>query len=267
MSNQPLHPFAKEFIVAEHDVRHNRVVHVSAAGQLLHEFKIEYPLDLQLLPGRHLLLSSNHALVELDADFRELWRYSHKRVAIFSCQKSAMGNVIFGDASKATICEINPAGQLVREFDFPLASAPHEYLHACRLIRQLPGDRLLVAAYEAKKLLELDWTGTVHHQVDLPGSPYMPIRLPDGATLVSLGPSGLIVEVDAAGQTTWQYDMTADTGLECGWIAGISVLANGHIVYSDSSCDRLVEINRRKELVAIYQDRNILLHPSTHIIL
>ena len=103
--------------------------------------------------------------------------------------------------------------------------------------------------------------------MDLPGAPYMPIRLPDGATLVSLGASGLIVELDAAGKIAWQYDMAADTGLERGWIAGISVLANGHIVYSDSSYDRLVEINRRKEIVSIYQDRNVLLHPSTHIIL
>jgi hypothetical protein len=54
-----------------------------------------------------------------------------------------------------------------------------------------------------------------------------PLLVPDGATLVSLGPSGLIVEVDTTGQIRWLYDMTADTGIDRGWIAGISVLANG----------------------------------------
>ncbi|MBF0244369.1 MAG: hypothetical protein HQL31_03755 [Planctomycetes bacterium] len=259
-------PFQHDFIVAEHDPRHHRVAKV-CKGDLTHEYKIEFPLDLQILPDGHLLLSANHAIVELDSKFREVWRYSHKRIAIFSCQKVASGNVIFGNAAKATICEIDPLGQGVREFDFPLVSAPHEYLHAVRLIRQLPGDLLLVAAYAAQKLLEIDWTGTIHREVDLPGNPYMPIRLPEGATLVSLGPSGLIVEVDGSGKITWQYDMCSDGGLERGWIAGISLLDNGNIVYSDSGFDRLVEINRNKELVSIYQDSRILLHPSTHIIL
>ncbi len=95
----------------------------------------------------------------------------------------------------------------------------------------------------------------------------MPMQLPGGGTLVSLGPTGLIVKVDSAGQVVWQYDMVKDSGLEKGWIAGISLLANGNIVFSDSAYDRLVEIAPDKTLQSIYQDRNVLLHPSTHIIM
>ena len=259
-------PFPYSFIVAEHDARLHRVAKVTG-GKLTHEFRIEFPLDLQLLPDGHVLLSANHALVELDSDFREVWRYDQKRVAIFSCQKLASGNILFGDAARATICEITPAGRIVRQFDFPLVTAPHEYLHSFRLIRAVNDERVLIAAYDARKLLECDWSGTIHWQADLPGTPYMPIQLPGGNILVSLGASGLIVELNRAGEIVWKYDMTADSALPRGWIAGISFLPNGHIVYSDSTYDRLVEIDRRKNLVSIFEDRNILLHPSTHIIL
>ena len=42
---------------------------------------------------------------------------------------------------------------------------------------------------------------------------------------------------------------------------------NGNIVFSDSAYDRLVEIATDGAIVSIYQDRNVLLHPSTHIIM
>ncbi|MFZ2657799.1 MAG: hypothetical protein WAX69_22895 [Victivallales bacterium] len=260
-------PFKKEFIVAEHDLRLHRVVHVSASGQVLHEFHIEYPLDLQMLSGGGILLSANNAIVELDQDFKEIWRYTHPRLGLFSCEKMLNGNVLTGDFAKAEIREIDLNGKTVRFFDFPLASSPQDYLYAFRLLRLKANGNVLIAAHGAKKLLECDWLGRIVHQVDLPGTPYMPLILPDGSTMVSLGSSGLIVQINTKDEIVWQYDMVADSRLERGWIAGISVLHNGNIVYSDSTYDRLVEINAAKELVAIYQDRNILLHPSTHIIM
>jgi hypothetical protein len=261
-----MQPFHHSFIVAEHDLRMHRVAKV-INGKVTHEFKVEYPLDLQLLPGGHLLLSANRALVELDADFREVWRYDQPRDAIFSCQKLDTGNVLFGDASRAAICEVSPGGRIVREFSFPIETAPSDYHYAFRLIRSAPRERVLIAAHAAKKLLECDWSGAIHWQADLPGTPYMTIQLPGGTILTSLGPSGLIVEVNRAGQIVWQYDMTADNQLPRGWIAGISLLPDGHIVYSDSAHDQLIEIDRQKNLVAIFEDRTILLHPSTHVIL
>jgi hypothetical protein len=74
------------------------------------------------------------------------------------------------------------------------------------------------------------------------------------------------VEVDPAGDVVWRYDMWDDNRLERGWISGISVLGDGGIVYSDSKFDRLVEISRDREILGIFQNRDILLHPSTHVI-
>ena len=259
--------FAHAFIAAEHDTRHNRVVHVSKDGKILRQFHVDYPLDLDLLPNGHLLLSSNLAVIELDADFQEVWRYGIEKLALFSCQKLADGHVLSGDTSRCRISLIDRSGSVVRFMPFPYAGDYLPQYDMFRLIRALPDGNLLVACYHDRKLAEFNWDGRIEWEASLEGPPYMPIRLPDGNTLVSLGPTGLIVEIDPAGKTLWRYDMVEDTGLDLGWIAGISKLKNGNLVYSDSKHDRLVEITPEKELVSCFLNREILLHPSTHIIL
>ena len=94
------------------------------------------------------------------------------------------------------------------------------------------------------KLTEFDWEGNVLWEAVVGGNPYMPTRLADGDTLVSLGPCGKIVRVSASGEIVWDYDMSRDNELPTGWIAGISILPNGNIVYSDSKYDMLVEVSR-----------------------
>ena len=62
--------------------------------------------------------------------------------------------------------------------------------------------------------------------------------------------------------------MTNDHGLERGWIAGITFQSDGTVTFSDSKHDRLVAFDwRTKELRGIFQNRDVLLHPSTHLII
>ena len=96
---------------------------------------------------------------------------------------------------------------------------------------------------------------------------YQALRLPGGHTLVSLGPSGRIVEIDRAGLVVRRYDMTAQHGLERGWIAGITAQPDGTVTYSDSRHDRLVALHwPTGTLTGIFQNRDVLLHPSTHLL-
>ena len=261
--------FARAFIVAEHDRRHQRVIHVDAHGEIARQFACDsLPLDLQLLPGGNLLVNLGLAIVELDPGFREIWRYPTRKLAFFSCQKLGSGNVLLGDAGEARIIEVAPDGQIRRVLAFPVSADCVPHYNMFRLIRPLDaaGDRLLVACFHDRKVAEFSWDGRVQWQVPVEGTPYMAIRLPSGNTLVSLGPAGRIVEVDPQGRVAWRYDMWDDNRLERGWISGISLLGDGRITYSDSKFDRLVEISRDREILGIFQNRDILLHPSTHII-
>lgn len=259
--------FPYEFIVAEHDTRHNRVIRVSREGRILQEYSVEYPLDLCLLPQGHLLISSNLAIIEVDSDFREVWRWESQSPALFSCQLLPNGNVLCGDTFRSRICEVDRSGNVVRAMPFPYAGDYQPYYDMFRLVRYLPNDRLLVACHHDQKLAEFSWDGVMVWEVPLEGAPYMPLRLENGNTLVSLGSSGLIVEINPLGETVWRYDMVEDTGLKRGWIAGISQLRNGNLVFSDSKFDRLVEITADKKLESIFWNPEVLLHPSTHIIL
>jgi hypothetical protein len=261
--------FGHAFIVAEHDRRHQRVIHVDARGEIVRQFACDsLPLDLQALPGGNLLVNLGLAIVELDSGFREVWRYSTSKPAFFSCRKLGSGNVLLGDTGEARIIEVTPGGQVARALPFPVSADCVPHYNMFRLIRPLDnaGDRLLVACFHDRKLAEFTWDGRLLWQVPVEGTPYMAIRLPSANTLVSLGPTGRIVEVDPQGNVTWRYDMWEDNGLERGWISGISLLGGGRIAYSDSKFDRLVEISRDREILGIFQNRDILLHPSTHII-
>ncbi|MCM4164612.1 MULTISPECIES: hypothetical protein [unclassified Arenibacter] len=257
--------FDREFIVAEHDTRHNRIIHFGN-GRLIKSFSVELPLDIDLLRNGNLLLSSNRAIVEIDKNWKEVWKLESARLAFFSCQEMRNGNILFGDASKAMILEVDRNKKIIRSFDFPYVKEPSDYLYAFRLIREVAENRILIACYNLKKLAVFDWDGNVHWECDLPGSPYMPVQLGNSNILVSLGEYGKIVEINTDKEIVWEYDMVRDNQLSLGWIAGISILENGNIVYSDSKYDRLIEITKDKGLVSIFKDRNVLLHPSTHII-
>jgi hypothetical protein len=261
--------FSRAFVVAEHDKRHQRVIHVDRQGEIARQFACDsLPLDIQVLAGGNVLVNLGLAVVELDHEFREIWRYSTSKMAFLSCQKLGNGNVLLGDTGEARIIEVSPAGKIVRSLPFRVSVDCVPHYNMFRLFRPLDeaGDRLLVACFHDRKLAELTWDGRVRWQVPVEGTPYMPIRLASGNTLVSLGPTGRIVEVDPAGDVVWRYDMWDDNRLERGWISGISLLGDGGIVYSDSKHDRLVEISREREILGIFQNRDILLHPSTHVI-
>ena len=261
--------FSRAFIVAEHDKRHQRIIHVDLRGEIARQFACDsLPLDLQVLASGNVLVNLGLAIVELDTEFREVWRYSTVKMAFFSCQKLENGNVLIGDTGEARIIEVSPAGRILRALPFPVSADCIPHYNMFRLFRALDkaGDRLLVACFHDRKLAEFSWDGRVCWQVPVEGTPYMPIRLASGNTLVSLGPTGRIVEVGPSGDVVWRYDMWDDNRLERGWISGISLLGDHRIVYSDSKFDRLVEISRDREILGIFQNRDILLHPSTHAI-
>jgi HEAT repeat protein len=76
----------------------------------------------------------------------------------------------------------------------------------------LPGDRLLLAEYSARRITERDFKGNVLWEVgDLPGSPINVQRLADGNTFIAtFGPINLntpLAEVDSAGKTVASFSV------------------------------------------------------------
>lgn len=267
MPDVPAFPYG--FIAAEHDARHQRVISVARSGKITRSFACDdLPLDLDLRVDGHLLLTTRKAVIALDADWREVWRYAIADVFIAACQWLPNGNVLIADTSRAQIYTLDHQRQMVRAVDVPRSPDLAPAHNLFRNTRQLEGGSLLVACHHDRKVAEFDWDRGLIWHAPVEGTPYQAIRLANGNTLVSLGPSGRIVELDRSGLVVVRYDMTADHGLERGWIAGITLQFDGTVTYSDSKHDRLVAFDwRSKELRGIFRDRDVLLHPSTHLIL
>ena len=262
-------PFPYGFIVAEHDARHQRVVAVSHSGAITHSFSCDdLPLDIDLRGDGHLLLTTRKSVVELDADWQEVWRHSIAEVFIASCQWLAVNLVLVADTSKARVYALTHQGEVIRSLDVPRTPDLAPSYNLFRNVRQLANGRLLVACHHDRKIAEFDWTRGLVWHAPVEGTPYQAIRLIDGPTLASLGPSGRIVELDPAGLVVRRYDMTTDHGFDRGWIAGITLQSDGTVTYSDSKHDRLVAFDwRTKALRGVFQDREKVLHPSSHLIL
>lgn len=267
MPDAPAFPFA--FIVAEHDARHQRIIQVSrTAGLVRHYDCDDLPLDLDLRADGHLLLTTRQAVIELDADWREIWRYAIDDVFVAACQWLPEDRILVADTSRAQIYVLDRERNIVRAVDIPRPPDLNPSYHLFRHSRQLADGRLLVACHYDRKLAEFDWDRGLVWHAPVEGTPYQALRLPNGHTLASLGPSGRIVELDRAGLVIRRYDMTADHQLERGWIAGITFQPDGTVTYSDSRHDRLVAFDwPTKVLRGIFQNRAVLLHPSSHLIL
>lgn len=267
MPDVPAFPYG--FIVAEHDARHQRVVSVSRKGEITRVYTCDdLPLDLDLRGDGHLLLTTRRAVIELDAAWREVWRHTIDEVFVSACQWLPDGHVLVADTSRAQIYALDREHRPVRTVDVPRAPDLEPSYNLTRNVRLLPDGRLLTACLHDRKLAEFDWDRGLVWHVPVEGPPYQAIRLTGGHTLVSLGPAGRIVEVDRGGLVAARYDMTTDHGLERGWIAGITLQPDGTVTYSDSKHDRLVAFDwRTKALRGIFQDREKVLHPSTHLIL
>jgi hypothetical protein len=266
MSEPSSFPFG--FIVAEHDARHQCVISVSRTGEIIQRYECDdLPLDIDLRADGHVLLTTRKAVIELDRDWREVWRYEISDVFVAACQWLPDGTRLVADASRAEVYALDADQQVQRTVSVPRAPDLMPAYNLFRNVRQLTTGRLLVNCHHDRKVAEYDWERGLVWHAPVEGTPYQALRLANGHTLVSLGPSGRIVEMDERGLVVTRYDQTDDHGLERGWIAGITLQPDGTLTYSDSKHDRLVAFDwSTKTLRGIFQNRDVLLHPSTHLI-
>jgi hypothetical protein len=267
MNTTPAFPYG--FIVAGHETELQRIVEIDQSGAVKRSFRCDdLPLDVDLRSDGHLLLTTRKAVIALDAGWREVWRYTIDDVFITACQWLPDGDVLVADTLRAQVYTLGREGQTRRALDFPRTPDLSPQYNLFRNVRQIGDGRLLIACHHDRKIAEYDWTRGLVWHAPVDGTPYQAIRMSNGNTLASLGPSGRIVEIDRSGFVVARYDMTLDHGLELGWIAGLTMQPEGVVTYSDSKHDRLVAFEwSTKAMRGIFQDRDKVKHPSSHIIL
>lgn len=261
--------FPYGFIVAGHEPDLQHIVEIGRDGAVKRRYRCDdLPLDVDRRSDGHILLTTRKAVVALDDAWRELWRYTIDDVFVTACQWLPNGDVLVAETLSAEIYTLGRDGKPRRALSFPRTPDLFPLYNLFRNVRQLDNGRLLICCFHDRKIAEYDWTQGLLWHVPVEGTPYQAIRIQNGNTLVSLGPIGRIIEVDRVGLVVARYDMTQDHSLERGWIAGITLQPDGVVTYSDSKHDRLVAFDwSTKALRGIFQDREKVRHPSTHLII
>ncbi|MCE9547324.1 MAG: hypothetical protein K8T25_17770 [Planctomycetia bacterium] len=156
------------------------------------------PFGCQGLPDGHRLLTDwrSQAVIELDAEGKELWR------------KQMGGNPAAVDRldNGNTLVALYPNRQLV-ELD-----ANHNVVWQMA-VNGMPSDahglengNILVALSDQGKVAELDRKGKEVWKVDGLQNPWSARRLPDGRTLVACTSGSRVVELSPDGKTLWSVD-------------------------------------------------------------
>jgi hypothetical protein len=159
------------------------------------------PIDVQVLPGRRLLIGeySGNRVTERDFQGKVLWE--HKcGTTVIACQRLPNGNTFI--TTTAEMFELNRAGKVLYSWKKPNAIY---FATKLRNGHVLYGDG-------ANHIYELDPAGKQLWTLNLPGAAWGSIdKLPNGRYLVCLYGAGKVVEVDRNGKVFWERQVQSPT--------------------------------------------------------
>jgi PQQ-like domain len=192
------------------------------------------PIDARLLPSGRVLVAEHSPprVTERERDGRVVWEYTPSGQPV-SCERLPDGNTFIAtynellevNRDKGVVCSIKLPAMMVFyacklrnghylyvssnnrvvELDVSgkeISSVAVENSGGWASVERLVGGNLLVALYNAKKVVELDRTGRVLWQCDVE-FPGHATRLTNGNTLVASIEGRRIVEFDRAGKEVW----------------------------------------------------------------
>ncbi|MFN4260393.1 MAG: HEAT repeat domain-containing protein [Gemmataceae bacterium] len=175
----------------------NRVTERDRAGQIRWEYAIEGPLVAQRLPNGHTFIAARHKMVELDRADQEVFSYQPANGEhIMRAQKLPNGHYAYVTSAQR-FCVLNADGRAVRQQEAQVRTYGGR-------IDVLPNGHVLVPEMHNNKVAEYDGAGQQVWQVSI-DQPVAAIRLPTGNTLVTSLTENRAVEFDRAGKMVWEY--------------------------------------------------------------
>lgn len=192
-------------------------------------WEIEFPKryrDIQVLPGRRLLASTDAGFREYDLDTRKML-VEHRDAALDgtnAVRRLGDGRTIVGrNAAKAIeFVELDRQNKVLR-------TAKFEGLNTLRLFRMSSRGTLLFGCNKTL-IVEADLDGKLLRKIEIPdgGHFYHVLELESGHLLASAGYSCFVVELDKAGKEVRRWGGKAlPKELGCHFFAGLHPLPDG----------------------------------------
>ena len=223
--------------------------------------------DGEVLPNGNLLLTLSKnkaypggAVVEVTRDLKIVWEYKGTQSEVNTAVLLPNGNVMLTEAGdKPRLLEVARDGSI--QVEIPLGCQTTNHHLQSRMARKLPNGNYLVP--QEKTVREYDAQGKVVRERKSPSSPldnraFCCLRNAAGHTLISLTVGNHIIEVDAEGKIVWELRDGDLADVQVNRTTALAWLPNGNIVFSNYAArapqPKLVEINRRKQVVWSYTD-------------
>jgi len=178
------------------------------------------------------------------------------------------------DGAPAKILKIDSSGKTLKSISLSLDAS-------VRICRPTPAKSFIIGGKAAGMIYEFDSTGKKIWECNAGGEPYMALRLPSGATLISTGYGGQMVLADKQGAGVKKFPTTEDKSKDSlfwkaanpNFFAGFQILRNGNIVVANwqghgaghgASGFQLIEIDSALTKVVAYWKQNASMVSSLH---
>ena len=207
------------------------VCRVSAEGKIVWEMSAGGPCyDAWQLPNGNVLFTFKKGAKIVAPDKRTVWEYlGPKGCEIHSCSPIGDGMYLVAEASATPrLLEVDGDGKIVKSISVQTKT---KRVHGqFRQVRKTPQGTYVVAQTSERKVCEYDGDGKVIRTIEVPGNPFMALRLPDGNTLIACGEGHKLIEVDAQDKVVWSVSENGLPGHPLRFVAGVQRLPNGNTI-------------------------------------
>jgi hypothetical protein len=226
--------------------------------------------DVWMLSNGNILLSRMAYIAEITPDKKVVWRYDchvpkgTNHTEIHGCQPIGLDKVLFvenGLPPKLKVINIKTgAVEVEHELSFSQAPNPNGIHGQFRRVRCTAQGTYLVPYMTMSKVVEYDknfnevWSYKINQ-------PWAALRLKNGNTLITDEKDSLTREVNAKGETVWEFNCQTDLPADCQFTSApqsCTRLANGNTIFTsrgkNSEGPQLIEVTPDKKVVWVLQD-------------
>jgi hypothetical protein len=223
--------------------------------------------DVWMLSNGNILFSRMEYVAIITPDKRVLWRYDchvpkdTAHTEIHACQPIGLDKVMFVENGLPPRLKIVNIKSGLVEVDHELPCDPAKGVHGqFRRARVTADGTYLIPFLSLDRVVEYDRTFKEIWRYDI-SKPWAALRLKNGHTLITDEKDSLTREVNAKGETVWEFNCLQDLPSEYQFASAPQTctrLANGNTIFTSrgkkNAGPQLIEVTRDKKVVWVLHD-------------